>query len=73
MELDEDSKPLTAFTVGPLGFCEWERMPLGLTNAPATFQQLMEACLRELHCNGALSTWMTSSFSQKHTKNKLPD
>ena len=49
VKLDEDSKPLTAFTVGPLGFYECERMPLGLTNAPGTFQRLMETCLGELH------------------------
>ena len=30
-------KPLTAFTVGPLGFYECVRMPFGLTNALATF------------------------------------
>ena len=38
VEMDEDSKPLIAFTVGPLGFYECEQMPFGLTNAPATFQ-----------------------------------
>ena len=47
--MEEESKPLTAFTVGPLGFYECERMPFGLTNAPATFQCLMENCLGELH------------------------
>ena len=47
--MDEESKPLTAFTVGPLGFNECKRMPFGLTNAPATFQHLMESCLDELH------------------------
>ena len=51
VELDEDSIPLTAFTVGPLGFYECVRMPFGLTNAPATFQRLMETCLDYLHLN----------------------
>ena len=51
VELDEDSIPLTAFTVGPLRFYECVRMPFGLTNAPATFQCLMETCLDDLHLN----------------------
>ena len=51
VEMDEDSKPLTAFIVGPLGFYECEQMPFGLTNAPATFQQLMENCLGDLNLN----------------------
>ena len=49
VELDHESIPLTAFTVGPLGFYKCVRMPFGLTNAPATFQHLMESCLGELH------------------------
>ena len=49
--MEEESKPLTAFTVGPLGFFECERMPFGLMNAPATFQRLMESCLGDLHLN----------------------
>ena len=47
--MTEDSKPLTAFTVGPLGFYECVWMPFALTNAPATFQHLMETCLGEMH------------------------
>ena len=54
VEMDEESKALTAFTVGPLGFYECERMPFGLTNAPATFQRLMESCLGELHLSTCL-------------------
>ena len=38
VELDEDSKLLTAFTVRPLGFCECDRIPFGMTNVPTTFQ-----------------------------------
>ena len=51
VELEEEAKPLTAFTMGPLGFWECECMPFGLTNAPPTFQRLMESCLGELHLN----------------------
>ena len=49
VELDKDSKALTAFTVGPLGFYQCEHMPFGLTNVPATFQRLMESCLGDMH------------------------
>ena len=49
VEMDEDSKAFTAFTVGPLGFYKCECMPFGLTNALATFQWLMQSCLGDLH------------------------
>ena len=51
VELEEEAKPLTVFTLGPLGFWECECMPFGLTNAPSTFQRLMESSLNELHLN----------------------
>ena len=49
--MEEDSKPLTAFTVGPLEFYQCECMPFGLTNAPATFQCLTENCPGDLNQN----------------------
>ena len=45
VEVLEQHKCRTAFTVGPLGFWEYNRLPIGLNNAPATYQRLMEQCL----------------------------
>ena len=47
-------KHKTAFSVGPLGFFECNRIAFGLTNAPATFQRLMERCMGELHLKECL-------------------
>ena len=49
VKLDEESKALTAFTVSPLGLCQCEHLPFGLTNALATFQRLMECYLGDMH------------------------
>ena len=46
---DEESKQLTALTMGPLGFYECKSMPFPLTNAPTTFQRLLETCLGDLN------------------------
>ena len=54
VELDKESKLLTAFTAGPLGFYECKRMPFGATNTPATFQRMMQTCLGDLHLNWCL-------------------
>ena len=35
VEMDEESKPLTAFTVGPLGFYECKRMPFRTHQHPS--------------------------------------
>ena len=48
VEMEEDSKALTAFTIGPLDFYKCECIPFGLTNAPATFPQLIQSCLGNL-------------------------
>ena len=49
VELTEASRPLAAFTLGPLGFYECIGVPFGLTNTPAIFQCLMESCLGDMH------------------------
>ena len=54
VEVEEADKEKTAFTVGPLGFYECNRMPFGLSNAPATFQRLMENCLSDMNMQSCL-------------------
>ena len=48
VEVEEASKALTTFLVGPLGFYECKQMLFALMNAPVTFQCLMEICLHNL-------------------------
>jgi hypothetical protein len=49
VDIQDEHKPGTAFTVGPFGFYEYDRMGFRLTNSPATYQRLMEDCLGDLH------------------------
>ena len=48
MEIQEEHKQYTTFTAGALGFYEYNRLPFGLSNSPATYQRLMEECLEDL-------------------------
>jgi len=54
VEIEEQHKEITAFSVGPLGFYEFNSMPFGLCNSPATFQRLMERCLHDLNLEQCL-------------------
>lgn len=48
IEMAPEDKEKTAF-ICPLGFYQFERMPQGITGAPATFQRLMEKAIGDMH------------------------
>ena len=61
VKLTEASRPLTAFTLVPLGFYECVWMPFGVTNTPAKFKCLMKSW-REMVYN--LFRWHHGFFSK---------
>ena len=54
VEICEADKHKTAFQVGTLGFYEFNRMPFGLCDAPASFQRLMERCMGDMNLRDCL-------------------
>ncbi|RXN35730.1 Retrovirus-related Pol polyprotein from transposon 412 [Labeo rohita] len=53
IEVAEADKEKTAF-VCPFGFYEFNRMPQGVTNAPSTFQRIMEKCMADINLKEVL-------------------
>ena len=54
LEIREEDKPKTAFTMGPLGFYECNVLPFGCSGAPATFQRLMHRVMGDLNLTQCL-------------------
>jgi hypothetical protein len=52
MQLNDESQPLTAFTIPGKGQYHWVTSPMGLLGCPASFPLLMETVLR--HINNVL-------------------
>ena len=69
--LNEESRQYTAFAVPGSGLWQFKRMLFGLTNAPATFQRLIDSLFRpetEPHAFGYLDDIIAIDTSEEHQK-----
>ena len=48
INIHEPHREKTAFSVPSLGHCQFNRLPYGLSNSPASFQRLMDLVLKNL-------------------------
>lgn len=49
VELDDESKPLTTIST-PFGYFQYRRMPFGIANAPAIFQNVSDQIISDIPC-----------------------
>jgi transposase InsO family protein len=54
VEMDPDDSKYTAFTAGCLGFYQWKRLPMGLSNSASTFQRVMETVMGSANLQSCL-------------------
>lgn len=72
IEILEAHNERTAFTVGPMGFYKYNRMPFGMINSPAKYQRLRKECLADYNLADynihAVCSSTTSSSSARPLK-----
>ena len=76
IEIEPSSREKTAFTVPGLGQFQYQRLPMGLTNSPARFQEAMNLTLRGLnwrHVCCYMDDIIVFSLSYKEHKQHLQE
>ena len=71
VEVAEEDKHKTAFTK-PLGLYEYNKMPFGLCNAPATYQRLMQLVFKE-DCFKTLLVYLDDIVAFGRTETEMLD
>ena len=56
VDMAPDDRKFRAFTAGSLGFYEFVRMPMGLSNATAMFQRVTESVMKAVYLECSLCT-----------------